>query len=153
MRPGTPCWTVLFCLLATACGGEDEPVEAPVLNVEARLDGGTIIDVAPRLFSAPELDSLQRVGAVPDSFAVTPDTLVLAPGEATPLTRLGVDAHTSTGERILSLPIMITLDSDVAALDADSLRGLRAGETTLWVRSLVGATDDPRRQPVLVIVR
>ena len=140
-------------LLAAACAPDTEPPAEPVLNAEARLAQGTIIEAAPRLFTAPELDSLQRVGAVPVTFDVSPDTIVLAPGEAVPLTRLAFDARNAEGEPLPSMPVLLTLDSDIAAIESDSLRGVRVGESVLWVRSLVGRDDGDRGRPVLVIVR
>lgn len=140
-------------LLAAGCGADAEPPAEPVLNAEARLAQGAIVETAPRLFSAPELDSIQRAGRVPATFSVTPDTIVLAPGEAVALTRLGFDARTAEGDPLTALPVLLTLDTDIAAIETDSLRGVRIGETILWVRSLVGRADTDRGQPVRVIVR
>jgi hypothetical protein len=135
-----------------ACAPDSGPAEESVLNAEARLAQGAIVEAAPRLFTAPELDSLQRIGAVPATFAVTPDTLFLTAGEAVPLTRLGFEARTAEGEPLPSLPILLTLDADIAAIESDSLRGVRSGETVLWVRSLVGRDDRDRGRPIRVIV-
>lgn len=143
---------VLSCVLFAACGPGAEPPAEPTLSAEARLVQGTIVDAAPRLFSAPVLDSLQRIGDVPATFVVTPDTIILAAGEAVPLTRLGFDARNAEGEQLPSLPILLTLDTDIAAIEADSLRGVRPGESVLWVRSLVGRADSDRGRPIHVIV-
>jgi len=140
-------------VLIAACGPDSEPPSEPVLHAEARLAQGAIVEAAPRLFTAPELDSLQRIGDVPATFDVNPDTLVIAPGEAVPLTRLGFDARNAVGEQLLALPILLTLDSDIAAIEPDSLRGVRTGETVLWIRSLVNRNDTDRGRPILVIVR
>jgi hypothetical protein len=149
-------WAALAAgsILLAACGGaEPEPPDEPVLNAEARVAGGTIAEAAPRLFSAPELDSLQRVGPLPDSIAVSPDTIVLAPDEAVPLSRIGLDIRTTTGDQILDLPILLTLDGDIADIEADSLRGVRPGESTLWVRTLIGRPEGDPGKPIHVIVR
>jgi hypothetical protein len=139
--------------IVAACGADAEPPAEPVLNAEARLVQGIIVETAPRLFSAPELDSLRRIGNVPATFSVTPDTIVLAPGQAVALTRLGFDARTAGGEPLPALPILLTLDTDIAAIEFDSLRGVRIGESVLWVRSLVGRAETDRGQPVQLIVR
>jgi hypothetical protein len=149
-------WAALAAwpVVLTACGGGDiEPPDAPAMTAEARVIAGTIAEAAPRLFSAPELDSLQRVGPLPDSIAVSPDTIVLAPEEAIPLARIGLEVRSAEGEQILALPVLLTLDADLADIEADSLRGVRPGETNLWVRSLIGRADDDRGEPVRIIVR
>jgi hypothetical protein len=153
VRGTTPSIIAFTTVLASSCGGDVEPPAEPALNAEARVAEGTIVEAAPRLFSAPELDSLQRIGPVPDSIAVSPDTIVLAPDEAVPLSRIGLDARTAAGEQILALPVLLTLDADVADIEADSLRGVRTGESMLWVRSLIGRPEGDRGEAILVIVR
>lgn len=146
-------WKILAVPVILARCGEAAPPSEPVLNAEARIFEGTIIESAPRLFNAPELDSLQRLGAIPVTFTVTPDTVVLAPGEAIALSRLGFDARTASNEPIPELPILLTLDTDIAAIESDSLRGLRNGEGILWARSLVGRVDGDPGEPIRIIVR
>lgn len=146
-------WVVACWIPLAACGGDAEPPEVPALNAEARVAEGTIVESAPRLFSAPELDSLQRVGPIPDSIAVTPDTIVLAPDEAVPLARIGLDIRSAAGDQILALPVSITLDTDIADIETDSLRGVRPGHGLLWVRSLIGKAEGDLGQPIHIIVR
>ena len=149
-------WAALAAgsILVAVCGGaEPPPPDEPALNAEARVAGGTIAEAAPRLFSAPELDSLQRFGPLPDSIAVSPDTIILAPDEAVPLSRIGLDVWTADGDQILDLPILLTLDGDIADIEGDSLRGVRQGASDLWVRSLIGRPEGDRGEPIHVIVR
>jgi hypothetical protein len=135
---------LLMMILLAGCskrltGTPDVPQRA-----EARTPGpsGGSIVAASRLFSAPELDSLQRAGVRVETILVEPDPLTLRAGESMRLKVLKVEARDPGDATVPNAPVSIEVSAEGIRLDEDAMMALRPGIGTIRVRSLLPNSAD-----------
>lgn len=115
-------------------------------NAQARLEAHTPatdtskVVVGPRIFTAPELDSLKKTGAHVDSLIFYPPYIRITRGESYDLTKLFILALDAEGKRVYRAPLTIEMDAFIASLGANSVMGYSEGKARLRIISLL-----PRR--------
>ncbi len=93
--------------------------------------------VSPRIFTAPELDSLIKAGNHVDSLVVYPARIYVTEGGSYKLNQLFVLAIDSAGQRVYRAPLAIELASFNASLGTEGLFGFREGTANLRITSLL----------------
>ena len=128
---------VVGAMFLTACAAGDAGLEST--RIEGRTaavsNGATLY--ALRLWTAPELDSLQRAGVRIDSIAVTPGELRMRRGDRVPLSNLSVIALDSAGQPVPAAPIVLEIDSTIVVLTPMDVVARRRGRSSVRIRSLL----------------
>ena len=151
---------VVSVLLASSVACSADPVDhASTEHDAARIEGRTaaVADGASlyalRLWTAPELDSLDRSGLRVDSLAVAPAELRMRRGQRLPLSTLDVVALDAAGRAIPGAPIVLEVDTVAVVLTPEDVVARASGRSMLRVRSLLpGRNGDAIERLITVIV-
>lgn len=128
---------IVGALFIGACAGQETgPESTRIEGRTAAVANGAML-YALRLWTAPELDSLQRAGVRVDSIAVVPRELRLRRGDRMPLANLTVVALDSTGQPVPAAPILLESDPANIALTPLEIVALATGRSVVHVRSLL----------------
>jgi hypothetical protein len=98
---------------------------------------GEVVEIAERVWSAPELDSLRKIALLPESLVVIPQAIRLRVGDSFDVVALAIVAFDSTGRAIEGAPVRIDLEQGILASRGRILEALRVGETELVVSALL----------------
>jgi len=93
--------------------------------------------VSPRIFTAPELDSLIEAGNHVDSLIIYPPRIYVTEGGSFELNQLYLVALDAMGQRVYRAPLRIEVASFNASLGTERLMGFREGQTSLRITSLL----------------
>lgn len=120
-------------------------------RAEAWLREGRLVEVRERLFTAPQLDSLEREAPAAAGLDVRPETLRLLVGEAFPLGELrialtgeteeaGAAADTTPADTLPgdALPVRLSVRGGAATIVGATLQAQAAGDAALLVGPAVG---------------
>ena len=136
-------------LVAVACESPRRYVH--VAEGLSSVSAGARVEVASRMFSAPELEERCRVPVKAMQLVVRPSQLELAQGDVYPLDSLSVVAVDEAGVIVPRVPIAVEVEDVDPALvrlrsdDPDLLQGrvrvIGRGELEIRVRTICGTRD------------
>ena len=133
---------VVAALCTTACAPGDAGLEATRIEGRtAAVTNGAAL-YAHRLWTAPELDSLQRAGVHVDSIGVARHELRMRVGDRVALATLDVVAFDSSGRAVPAAPIVLETDSTlIVTLTPLDVVARAAGRSRMRLRSLLPSSN------------
>lgn len=150
---------VLAVLLAWILACTPDSVDhASTEHDAARIEGRTaaVADGASlyalRLWSAPELDSLDRLGLRVDSLDVVPAELRLRRGQRLPLSTLNVVALDAAGRAIPGAPIVLEVDTVAVVLTPENVVARAPGRSLLRIRSLLPGRNGVSSERIIAVI-
>ena len=132
--------TIVGALFLASCATDDAGPES--MRIEGRtaaVSNGAAL-YALRLWTAPELDSLERAGVRIDSLHVAPVEVRMRRGDRMPLSNLTVIALDGAGQPVPAAPIVLEIDSTVVALTPLEVVARAAGSSSVRIRGLLPRT-------------
>ena len=133
--------TVVGALFIGACAADETGLESTRIEgrTAAVANGATLY--ALRLWTAPELDSLQRAGVRIDSIVVAPGELRMRRGERIPLSNLTVVALDPAGRPVPAAPIVLEIGRAIVGLTPLEVVAHESGRSIVRIRSLLPASN------------